>query len=187
MRDSTRIAVFLLSSWAEKVWLLLSFLSEPLNHSSFEAEDKFSPVTAAGAAADDVAHPPARRARVEHREHVAIGALSGFASGLLGVGGGLLMMTLLGHSMPQHEAVATCIVALLPTGPYMAVGVAIVALSIMLLWFLPQHSAARLLPSRSCGRIAAPPATYKNYPSNCKFSNYKEEKSTLAKERKPSF
>lgn len=52
----------------------------------------------------------------EHREHVAIGALSGFASGLLGVGGGLLMMTLLGHSMPQHEAVATCIVALLPTG-----------------------------------------------------------------------
>ena len=38
----------------------------------------------------------------------------------------------------------------------MAIGVAIVALSIMLLWFLPQRSAADLLPSRGLGRIAAP-------------------------------
>ena len=47
-------------------------------------------------------------------------------------------------------------VALLPTGPYMAVGVATVALSIMLLWFLPHRSASALLPSRGIGRIAAP-------------------------------
>ena len=56
------------------------------------------------------------------------------------------------------HATGQSFVALLPTGPYMAVGVAIVALSIMLLWFLPQHSAARLLPSSGFGRIAAPPA-----------------------------
>ena len=54
------------------------------------------------------------------------------------------------------HATGQSFVALLPTGPYMAIGVAIVALSIMLLWFLPQRSAADLLPSRGLGRIAAP-------------------------------
>ena len=54
------------------------------------------------------------------------------------------------------HATGQSFVALLPTGPYMAIGVAIVALSIMLLWFLPPRSAAALLPSRGLGRIAAP-------------------------------
>jgi hypothetical protein len=39
----------------------------------------------------------------------------------------------------------------------MAVGVIIVALSILLLWFLPHRSVARLLPSRDLGLMAAPP------------------------------
>jgi len=52
----------------------------------------------------------------KHEEHFAIGACAGFASGLVGVGGGLVLMTLLGHHMPQHEAVATGIVALFPSG-----------------------------------------------------------------------
>ena len=54
------------------------------------------------------------------------------------------------------HATGQSFVALLPTGPYMAIGVATVALSILLLWFLPQRSAATLLPSRGLGRIAAP-------------------------------
>ena len=53
------------------------------------------------------------------------------------------------------HATGQSFVALLPTGPYMAIGVATVALSIMLLWFLPQRSAKALLPSRNIGRIAA--------------------------------
>ena len=52
------------------------------------------------------------------------------------------------------HATGQSFVALLPTGPYMAIGVAIVALSIMLLWFLPQRSAADLLPSRRISKIA---------------------------------
>ena len=56
------------------------------------------------------------------------------------------------------HATGQSFVALLPTGPYMAVGVATVALSIMLLWFLPQRSASTLLPHRNIGRVAAPPA-----------------------------
>ena len=40
------------------------------------------------------------------------------------------------------HATGQSFIALLPTGPYMAIGVAIVALSIMLLWFLPPHSTA---------------------------------------------
>ena len=55
------------------------------------------------------------------------------------------------------HATGQSFIALLPTGPYMAVGVIIVALSILLLWFLPQRSVARLLPSRDLGPIAAPP------------------------------
>ena len=55
------------------------------------------------------------------------------------------------------HATGQSFIALLPTGPYMAVGVIIVALSIMLLWFLPHRSVARLLPSRDLGRIAPPP------------------------------
>ena len=47
------------------------------------------------------------------------------------------------------HATGQSFVALLPTGPYMAVGVATVALSIMLLWFLPQRSASTLLPHRN--------------------------------------
>ena len=53
------------------------------------------------------------------------------------------------------HATGQSFVARLPTGPYMAIGVATVALSILLLWFLPQRSAATLLPSRGLGRIAA--------------------------------
>ena len=49
---------------------------------------------------------------------------------------------------------------------------------------MPIGSAGRLDLWRAHRRIAAPPATYKNYPSNCKFSNYKEKKSTLVKGRK---
>ena len=56
------------------------------------------------------------------------------------------------------HATGQSFVALLPTGPYMAVGVATVALSIMLLWFLPQRSASALLPHRNIGRVAAAPA-----------------------------
>ena len=54
------------------------------------------------------------------------------------------------------HATGQSFIALLPTGPYMAIGVATVALSIMLLWFLPPRSAAALLPSRGLGRIGAP-------------------------------
>ncbi|MEC8712263.1 MAG: hypothetical protein VXX69_04590, partial [Pseudomonadota bacterium] len=54
------------------------------------------------------------------------------------------------------HATGQSFVALLPTGPYMAIGVATVALSIMLLWFLPPRSASALLPSRGIGRMTAP-------------------------------
>lgn len=54
------------------------------------------------------------------------------------------------------HATGQSFIALLPTGPYMAIGVATVALSIMLLWFLPPRAATALLPSRGFGRIAAP-------------------------------
>lgn len=47
-------------------------------------------------------------------------------------------------------------VALLPTGPYMAVGVLIVGLSMILLWRLPRRSVEQLLPSRDLGARAAP-------------------------------
>ena len=56
------------------------------------------------------------------------------------------------------HATGQSFVALLPTGPYMAIGVATVALSIMLLWFLPHRSASTLLPRREVGRMTAPPA-----------------------------
>lgn len=52
----------------------------------------------------------------KHEEHFMIGAAAGFCTGVLGIGGGLVLMTLLGHNMPQHEAVATGIVALFPSG-----------------------------------------------------------------------
>ena len=48
-------------------------------------------------------------------------------------------------------------VALLPTGPYMAFGVLIVALSMILLWLLPQRPLSRMLPGVDLGAIAAPP------------------------------
>lgn len=64
---------------------------------------------------------------------------------------GLIMPT----SASAH-ATGQSFIALLPTGPYMAIGVATVALSIMLLWFLPNRSATSLLPSRGLGRMAAP-------------------------------
>jgi len=69
-------------------------------------------------------------------------------------------MAIFGAMLPDGasaHATGQSFVALLPTGPYMAVGVAIVALSIMLLWFLPQRSAGALLPSRGLGRLAAAP------------------------------
>jgi hypothetical protein len=52
------------------------------------------------------------------------------------------------------HATGQSFVALLPTGPYMAVGVMIVALSILLLWFLPHQSLDKLLPGVSVGRLA---------------------------------
>lgn len=52
------------------------------------------------------------------------------------------------------HATGQSFVALLPTGPYMAVGVMIVALSILLLWFLPHRSLDKLLPGVSVGRLA---------------------------------
>ena len=48
-------------------------------------------------------------------------------------------------------------VALLPTGPYLAFGVLIVALSMILLWLLPQRPLSRMLSGVDLGAIAAPP------------------------------
>ena len=56
----------------------------------------------------------------------------------------------LGHATGQS------FVALLPTGPYMAVGIMIVALSILLLWFLPNRAADHFLPSLSIVRLTMP-------------------------------
>ena len=65
----------------------------------------------------------------------------------------VVMITM--HSAPAlAHATGQSFVALLPTGPYMAVGVMIVALSILLLWFLPHRSLDKLLPDVSVGRLA---------------------------------
>jgi len=65
----------------------------------------------------------------------------------------VVMITM--HSAPAlAHATGQSFVALLPTGPYMAVGVMIVALSILLLWFLPHRSLDKLLPGVSVGRLA---------------------------------
>lgn len=49
-----------------------------------------------------------------------IGVVTGLASGMLGIGGGIVMTTLLSswpnREMPQHEAVSTSLVAMVPTG-----------------------------------------------------------------------
>ena len=63
------------------------------------------------------------------------------------------MLTMMPGSALAH-ATGQSFVALLPTGPYMAVGVMIVALSILLLWFLPHRSLDKLLPGVSVGRFA---------------------------------
>ena len=74
---------------------------------------------------------------------------------MIGARIGVAMASLAPMPAAAH-ATGQSFVALLPTGPYMAIGVIIVALSILLLWFLPHRSAARLLPSRDLGPIAAP-------------------------------
>ena len=68
-----------------------------------------------------------------------------------------VMLICLAPAPAAAHATGQSFIALLPTGPYMAVGVIIVALSILLLWFLPHRSVARLLPSRDLGLVAAPP------------------------------
>ena len=75
------------------------------------------------------------------------------AFGVIAAGFGMVTPT-----AASAHATGQSFIALLPTGPYMAIGVATVALSIMLLWFLPPRTAAALLPSRGAGRIAAPVA-----------------------------
>ncbi len=53
-----------------------------------------------------------------HWEYAAMGLVVGFASSLLGVGGGLVMTTAMATvtDLSQHEAVATSLVAMVPTG-----------------------------------------------------------------------
>ena len=58
----------------------------------------------------------ARHFASEHRTHLLTGLVSGFLSGLFGIGGGLVMTSMLSTTMPQHEAVATAICAVVPTG-----------------------------------------------------------------------
>ena len=53
---------------------------------------------------------------LEHKQHMLLGCVSGLASGLLGVGGGVILMMALSTTLPQKEAVATSLVALFPTG-----------------------------------------------------------------------
>ena len=79
--------------------------------------------------------------------------IAALAFGVIAAGFGMVTPT-----AASAHATGQSFIALLPTGPYMAIGVATVALSIMLLWFLPPRTAAALLPSRGAGRIAAPVA-----------------------------
>ena len=69
--------------------------------------------------------------------------------------GGSVSIAMLSTPALAH-ATGQSFVALLPTGPYMAVGVMIVALSILLLWFLPNRTANRFLPSVSIARLTMP-------------------------------
>ena len=72
---------------------------------------------------------------------------------------GLAIAAAVSAGRASAHATGQSFVALLPTGPYMAVGVSIVALSIMLLWFLPSRSGSQMLPSRKiAGQIALPGA-----------------------------
>ena len=77
-------------------------------------------------------------------------------SSALGTGAVIASIGMMCPGAARAHATGQSFIALLPTGPYMAIGVATVALSIMLLWFLPPRSAAALLPSRGLGRIAMP-------------------------------
>jgi len=54
----------------------------------------------------------------ENYNFILAGCATGFASGLLGLGGGIVMTTYMavGTNMSQHEAVATSIFAMVPTG-----------------------------------------------------------------------
>ncbi|RPG99727.1 MAG: hypothetical protein CBD36_002680 [Candidatus Puniceispirillum sp. TMED176] len=82
--------------------------------------------------------------------------VSMMAARIGGAMGGAALICLAPVPAAAH-ATGQSFIALLPTGPYMAVGVIIVALSILLFWFLPHRSVGRLLPSRDLGPIAAPP------------------------------
>lgn len=56
-------------------------------------------------------------------DYVGVGLVSGFAAGLLGLGGGIVSTTYMSGTkdMPQVEAVATSLIALVPTGLYSSV------------------------------------------------------------------
>jgi hypothetical protein len=56
----------------------------------------------------------------EHADYVAVGLISGFTAGLLGVGGGIISTTYMSSftEMSQIDAVATSLLALVPTGLY---------------------------------------------------------------------
>ena len=55
-----------------------------------------------------------------HADYVAVGLISGFTAGLLGVGGGIISTTYMSSftEMSQIDAVATSLLALVPTGLY---------------------------------------------------------------------
>ena len=57
---------------------------------------------------------------IEHADYVAVGLISGFTAGLLGVGGGIISTTYMSSftEMSQIDAVATSLLALVPTGLY---------------------------------------------------------------------
>ena len=55
---------------------------------------------------------------LENYSYLFLGSLVGFSSALLGIGGGILMTSAMStvYDMSQHEAVATSLVAMVPTG-----------------------------------------------------------------------
>ena len=67
----------------------------------------------AGVGAGDIA-----RYLSAHWDFVALGVVTGVASGIIGIGGGLVMNTYMGAftNMPQHEIVATSLLVAVPIG-----------------------------------------------------------------------
>ena len=56
----------------------------------------------------------------QHSDYIAVGLISGFTAGLLGIGGGIISTTYMASftEMTQIDAVATSLFALVPTGLY---------------------------------------------------------------------